>query len=90
MSEEEDVEQQDIFEYDKRIEKTQQEKLAHVKANRDDKKVAHALGELDQAINQNENLMPYIVEAVQCYASLGEICGVMRDKWGEYSPPIYI
>jgi methylmalonyl-CoA mutase N-terminal domain/subunit len=70
MQEEEDVEQQDIFEYDQRIEKTQQEKLA--------------------PIDQKENLMPYIIEAVKCYASLGEICGVMREKWGEYSPPVYI
>jgi methylmalonyl-CoA mutase N-terminal domain/subunit len=90
MPEEEDVEQQDIFEYDQRIEKTQQEKLAQVKANRDAKQVDQALRELDSAIDQNENLMPYIIDAVRSYASLGEICGVMRQKWGEYSPPIYI
>jgi methylmalonyl-CoA mutase N-terminal domain/subunit len=90
MPEEEDVEQQDIFEYDQRIEKIQQEKLAQVKAKRDAKQVNQALRELDRAIDQGGNLMPYIIEAVQCYASLGEICGVMREKWGEYSPPIYI
>jgi methylmalonyl-CoA mutase N-terminal domain/subunit len=90
MPEEEDVEQQDIFEYDQRIEKIQQEKLAQVKARRDAKQVNQALRELDRAIDQGGNLMPYIIEAVQCYASLGEICGVMREKWGEYSPPIYI
>jgi methylmalonyl-CoA mutase N-terminal domain/subunit len=90
MPEEEDVEQQDIFEYDQRIEKIQQEKLAQVKDKRDAKQVNQALRELDRAIDQGGNLMPYIIEAVQCYASLGEICGVMREKWGEYSPPIYI
>ncbi len=90
MPEEEDVEQQDIFEYDQRIEKTQQEKLAQVKAKRDTQQVNQALRELGNAIDQDGNLMPYIIEAVQCYASLGEICGVMREKWGEYSPPIYI
>ena len=90
MPDEEDVEQQDIFEYDQRIEKTQQEKLAQVKAQRDAKQVDQALRKLDRAIDQGGNLMPYIIQAVQCYASLGEICGVMRDKWGEYSPPIYI
>jgi methylmalonyl-CoA mutase N-terminal domain/subunit len=90
MQEEEDVEQQDIFEYDQRIEETQQEKLAQVKAKRDGEQVAQALRDLDSAIDQNENLMPYIIEAVKCYASLGEICGVMREKWGEYNPPVYI
>jgi methylmalonyl-CoA mutase N-terminal domain/subunit len=90
MPEEEDVEQQDIFEYDQRIEKIQQEKLEQVKAKRDTKQVNQVLRELGNAIDQDENLMPYIIEAVQYYASLGEICGVMREKWGEYSPPIYI
>jgi len=90
MPEEEDVEQQDIFEYDQRIEKVQQEKLAQVKAKRDTEQVNQALRELGNAIDQDENLMPCIIAAVQCYASLGEICGVMREKWGEYSPPIYI
>jgi len=90
MPDEEDVEEQNIFEYDQRIEKVQQEKLAQVKAKRDTEQVNQALRELGNAIDQDENLMPYIIAAVQCYASLGEICGVMREKWGEYSPPIYI
>ena len=90
MPDEEDVEEQDIFEYDQRIEKVQQEKLAQVKAKRDTEQVNQALRELGNAIDQDENLMPCIIAAVQCYASLGEICGVMREKWGEYSPPIYI
>ena len=90
MPDEEDVEEQNIFEYDQRIEKVQQEKLAQVKAKRDTEQVNQALRELGNAIDQDENLMPHIIAAVQCYASLGEICGVMREKWGEYSPPIYI
>jgi methylmalonyl-CoA mutase N-terminal domain/subunit len=90
MPEEEDVEQEDIFEYDQRIEKIQQEKLAQVKAKRDTNQVNQVMQELDSAIDQEENLMPYIIKAVRSYASLGEICGVMRKKWGEYNPPIYI
>jgi methylmalonyl-CoA mutase N-terminal domain/subunit len=90
MAADEEVEEQDIFESDPRVEPLQKEKLAEVKAQRDENRVKRALGELDQAIERDENLMPYIIDAVRCYASLGEICGVMRDKWGEYSPPIYI
>ena len=90
LAEEEDVEQQDIFESDPKVETVQKEKLAEVKATRDATQVARALRDLAQAIDRDENLMPPIIAAVQCYASLGEICGVMRHKWGEYSPPIYI
>ncbi len=44
----------------------------------------------NQAIDKNENLMPHIIEAVKSYATLGEICGVMRKKWGEFQASTYI
>ena len=90
MPEEEDFEEQDIFESDPKVEKVQREKLAQVKGKRDKKEVLRALGELGEAIEKDENLMPFIIEAVRCYASLGEICGIMREKWGEFQPPTYI
>jgi methylmalonyl-CoA mutase N-terminal domain/subunit len=90
LAEEEDVEQQDIFESDPKVEPLQKEKLTEVKAGRDAAQVDRALRDLARAIDCNENLMPCIITAVKSYASLGEICGTMRDKWGEYRPPIYI
>jgi len=90
MPADEGFEEQDIFESDPRVEQIQKEKLAQVKANRDGNRVKRALGDLDKAIDRFLNLMPYIIEAVKCYASLGENCDIMRDKWGEYRPPIYI
>jgi methylmalonyl-CoA mutase N-terminal domain/subunit len=41
-------------------------------------------------IDKNENLMPPIIAAVKAYATIGEICGVMRSKWGEFKAPTYI
>jgi methylmalonyl-CoA mutase N-terminal domain/subunit len=45
---------------------------------------------LEQAIDKNENLMPHIIEAVKSYATIGEICSVMREKWGEFQASTYI
>lgn len=90
MPEEEDVEEQEIFEVDAGVEKIQLGKLADLKAKRDDKEVREALTELGNAIDQDENLMPHIIESVKAYATIGEICGIMRDKWGEFKAPTYI
>jgi len=90
MPEEEDLEQQDIFEVDASVEVTQKQKLDAVKAKRKDEDVRRSLNELDKAIERDENLMPSIIEAVRCYATIGEICGIMRRKWGEFRAPTYI
>jgi methylmalonyl-CoA mutase N-terminal domain/subunit len=83
-------EERDFFEVDPRVESLQREKLAAVKARRDSEEVSRRLADLDAAIAGNENLMPSILEAVRRYATVGEICGVMRDRWGEFRPPTYI
>ncbi len=90
MPEEEEFQEQDIFESDPRVEKVQREKLARVRAKRDGREVVRALRELGEAIEREVNLMPFIIDAVRCYASLGEICGIMREKWGEFQSPTYI
>ncbi|MBW1913281.1 MAG: hypothetical protein JRI43_09080 [Deltaproteobacteria bacterium] len=90
MPDEEDLEEQDIFEVDAEVENIQKEKLAALRAKRDDKDVRSALQDLDNAIDRDENLMPYIIEAVKAYATIGEICGIMREKWGEFKSPTYI
>ena len=90
MEDEEGFEEKDIFEFDPHAEILQKEKLASVKARRNGEEVTHALRSLAEAIDRNENLMPTIIHAVKQYASLGEICGVMREKWGEFRSPTYI
>ena len=63
----------------------QKKKLDALKARRDSEAVKAALANLEAACkDENENLMPFILEAVKTYATLGEICGVMRKVFGEY------
>ena len=86
----EEVEDQDIFQFDPAVEKAQKERLAEVKTERNNREVKEALKDLEKAIDRGENLMPFVIEAVKVYASLGEICGVMREKWGEFQATTYI
>ena len=86
----ENLEEQDIFEVDARVEVNQKQKLDEVRAKRKDEDVRRSLDELEKAVEGGENLMPSIIEAVKCYATIGEICGIMREKWGEFKAPTYI
>ncbi len=58
--------------------------LKKLKETRDQQKVRSALDILRKAAPGEENLIPFFVEAVKVYATLGEICGVLRDVFGEY------
>ena len=67
----------------------QKAKLAKMKAGRDNAAVQAKLAELETACkDENVNLMPFILEAVKAYATLGEVCGVMRKVFGEYQPTV--
>ena len=70
--------------------KLQENKIALLKEKRDSAKVEETLVELKKACKSDENLMPYIVEAVKAYATLGEICNVMRDVFGEYKQSVIL
>jgi len=63
----------------------QKSKLAKVKAERDNVAVKAALAKLEEAAkDETVNLFPFVLDAVKTYASLGEICGVLRKVVGEY------
>ena len=65
--------------------KLQADKIAKVKAKRDNAAVAAKLAALKAACaDEHVNLVPLILEAVEAYATEGEICGVMREVFGEY------
>ncbi|WP_042273757.1 acyl-CoA mutase large subunit family protein [[Clostridium] dakarense] len=68
----------------------QKEKLQELRDNRDNEKVQKALQALKVACEGEENVMPYILEAVKAYATLGEVCGVMREVFGEYKQAVMI
>ncbi|KYZ76814.1 methylmalonyl-CoA mutase [Anaerosporomusa subterranea] len=63
----------------------QKSKVAKLKAERDNAAVAEKLAALEVACkDEHVNLMPFILDAVRVYATLGEICGVMRKVFGLY------
>jgi len=70
------------------VEKRQKERLEEMRKTRNTSRVEAALCGLEKAAEGDENIMPYIVEAVQHYASVGEICDVMRGVFGEYKAPV--
>ena len=61
--------------------------LASVRAVRDGAKVEAALAGVREAARGTANLLPPILAAVEVYATIGEICGVMREEFGAYKPP---
>jgi methylmalonyl-CoA mutase N-terminal domain/subunit len=63
-------------------------KLAKLKADRDGFATVKALYALERAARGEENLMPPILAAVKAYATLGEICDVLRKVFGEYRPSV--
>ena len=62
------------------------ERLKKLKSKRDDAAVEKCLAGLKQGAQSDRNLMPLILEAVKVYATLGEICDVLRGVFGEYQP----
>lgn len=79
-----------IFRVDKRLVEHQLKRLEHHRRERDPEAVRRTLDQLERACRGDDNLMPYIIEAVRAYATLGEICGTMRKVFGEYRPPTVI
>jgi Methylmalonyl-CoA mutase, N-terminal domain/subunit len=75
---------------DPAIETNQREKLALLRQNRDPEKVAELLSHLESAAKSDENLMPLFIECVENKLTLGEICGLLRQVWGEYRAPNFI
>ncbi|MEW5913952.1 MAG: methylmalonyl-CoA mutase family protein [Thermodesulfobacteriota bacterium] len=65
-------------------EQAQIERLNAVKARRNPEAVQRSLAAVRKAAQDQDNLMPVIIEACEAYASLGEICGVLREEFGEY------
>jgi methylmalonyl-CoA mutase N-terminal domain/subunit len=76
----------DIFRLDEETERRQIARLAEVKAKRDAGKVAETLDAVREAAQSGENLVPPILEAVKVYATQGEICDVLREVFGTYTP----
>lgn len=74
-----------LLRVDSSVGELQKKKLADLRAKRDNGAVQDKLAALEKACQDDSvNLMPLILDAVKAYATLGEICGVMRKVFGEY------
>ena len=76
--------EQDVLTADLSVGERQVARLNKMKAGRDNAAVQASLAKLREAAKGTENLMPYLIDAVKTYATLGEICGVLREEFGEY------
>ncbi len=80
----EEVHVPDVLRVDPAVSKKQQERLAALRRRRDGAAVERALDRIRAAAGTDENMMPLLIDAVEAYATVGEICHVLRDQWGEY------
>ena len=71
---------------DPAIEVGQRDRLAKLRAGRDAQRVAELLTHLQKSARSDDNLLPLFVECVENDITLGEICNVLREEWGEYQP----
>lgn len=79
-----------LLRVDMSVGELQKNKISSIKAERDNAKVEETLVKLEKACHGDENLMPLILDAVKAYATLGEICGVMRNVFGEYKQSVML
>ncbi|MGO9762888.1 MAG: methylmalonyl-CoA mutase [Solirubrobacteraceae bacterium] len=79
--------QLELYQTDPVLGNRQREALAQAKVSRDNALVARTLANLREAARGTDNLMPAILDAVKAYASLGEICGLLREEFGTFQEP---
>jgi methylmalonyl-CoA mutase N-terminal domain/subunit len=86
---EEDIELESLV-VDPKVEADQREKLIRLRQNRDNQKVSELLTRLESAARTDAALMPMFIECAENKVTLGEICSILRDVWGQYRPPTFI
>ncbi|HAE43858.1 MAG TPA: methylmalonyl-CoA mutase [Clostridiales bacterium] len=81
---------QGLLKVDPLVGEMQKKKLVELRERRNNQAVSDKLSALKKACEGTENVMPYILEAVREYATLGEICDVMREVFGEYEQSVML
>ncbi|MFH1381613.1 MAG: methylmalonyl-CoA mutase family protein [Chloroflexota bacterium] len=69
---------------DPAVETKQKESLVVLRKNRDNTRVNYTLRRLEEALTGNENTMPFLLECVESYATIGEMCDTMRKVFGTH------
>jgi len=76
----------ELYRVDSKVGEMQAQKLKELRTRRDHDLVIEKLNALNNAAQSNKNLMPFIIDAVKAYATLGEITNVFRENFGTYQP----
>ena len=79
-----------LFRPDERVMREQLARLEEHRRSRDGVAAAASLAALRTAAGGEADLMPHILDAVRAEATLGEICGTLRDVFGDYHPPALV
>jgi methylmalonyl-CoA mutase N-terminal domain/subunit len=82
----ENEKQPELLRVNPELGRIQARKLGELRSSRNQEAVAQKLADLKRAAEGQDNLMPYILDAVRVYATLGEICHTLREVFGEYRP----
>ncbi|MGH7235047.1 MAG: methylmalonyl-CoA mutase family protein, partial [Nitrospiraceae bacterium] len=72
------------------VEQSQAKRLADLRSQRDSFRMAGTLQALQEAAAGDENLMPYLIDAVKAQATLGEICAALKEVFGTYREPMVL
>jgi methylmalonyl-CoA mutase N-terminal domain/subunit len=77
-----------VFEPNEAVALEQRASLARIRAERDGEAVRAALEEVRRAAEGSANVLYPMKEALGRMATVGEVCGVLREVWGEYRPEV--
>jgi methylmalonyl-CoA mutase N-terminal domain/subunit len=77
-----------LLEIDETVARQQLDRLRKVKRSRNAGAVKCSLADLKKAARDERNLMPYLLDCVKAYATLGEIMDALKDVYGEYEEPV--
>ena len=86
----EESEPKDILKIDMKLQEEQIKFLNKIRSERNNEEVRKKLAVLKTAAEGNTNLIPFIIEAVKTYASVGEICSTLRSVFGEYNEHVKV
>jgi methylmalonyl-CoA mutase N-terminal domain/subunit len=78
-----------LLQIDESVAALQEERLRKLRADRDNARVDGTLKSLAEGARGRENTMPLLLDCVRAYATLGEMCDVLRPVFGEYQEPAF-
>ena len=83
-------EPRNLLKVDPELEKGQIEFVRSVREKRNNSEVNKRLKQLKEAANSDKNMIPVVIDCVESLATVGEICGVLREIWGEYKESLVL